>query len=118
VADNISEKSLSFIHCSVLTPVEERVIKNFIQCLTTDSSIHAIYLYGSRQKALSHELSDIDIAVIVEKRETVRHIQKKIESWLNDQDFFIFFHPIVFDSLCYSRIGKEITKGHLLWKKE
>lgn len=103
-----------------LTPAEHELIEKFISNLTTNKHVIQIYLYGSREQGQSNELSDIDVAVIVDNKESIHSIEKAVEKWINLQEFFLLFHPIVLDknSLMRSPIGYSIRQGKLLWLRK
>jgi predicted nucleotidyltransferase len=103
-----------------LTPVEQELITHFIQAVTSNSHVIQIYLYGSREKGQSDELSDLDVAVIVDKPESIRKTEKIVEQWINNQDYLILFHPVVLDknSLMKSPVGYSVSQGRLLWTKQ
>jgi len=103
-----------------LTPLEVRVVREFLSFVTVLFGIDKIFLYGSRSEMESTEWSDIDIAIVVEDKEHIREVEKKVESWIINSSPELLIHPTVIDkeALKNRGIGERIKQGILLWQKE
>jgi predicted nucleotidyltransferase len=100
-----------------LTPYERIIISNLISYLKDFESVEIIILYGSRDKGISDEFSDIDIAVIVKSSLMIKETEKAIERWNIEFAPELMIHSLVVDadSLKSTSIGHEIRKGDILW---
>lgn len=103
---------------ALLTPTEAGLLNSFTGCMIKAAGILYIYLYGSRAAMISNEISDIDVAVIVED-EKIKELQEKLEAWIFANNITeIQFHPIIVGLKAFSltRFGENIKKGVMLWK--
>jgi len=102
-----------------LTPMEIKVLREFLSSVTILPHIEKVFLYGSRSEMESTEWSDIDIAIVVVDKGHIREVEKKVESWLINLSSDLLIHPVVIDkeTLQSRGIGERIKKGILLWQK-
>jgi predicted nucleotidyltransferase len=103
-----------------LTPMEIKVLREFLSSVTVLPVIEKVFLYGSRSEMESTEWSDIDIAIVVVDKGHIREVEKKVESWLINSSPDLLIHPVVIDkeTLKSRGIGERIKEGILLWQKE
>lgn len=104
---------------SKLSPAEKQLLEDFVNHFNGYPGIKTIILYGSRSssRSFSHEESDLDIALIVERQSDVKGLEKAIEQWNMDAvDYGLLFHPIVIakDQL-ETPFGLEVMKGDKIW---
>lgn len=112
----------------ILTATEQMMIDKFISLSTKAMDIESIYLFGSRAKAEGHIESDIDVAVIIKNKKTLKEITRRvIELSIKvgeelDVSGKLMLSPIVInESLLKTNIGIGKTireEGVLLWLRK
>jgi len=100
-----------------LTPYERVIVNNLISYLKGIEYVDMVVLYGSRDKGMSDEFSDIDIAVVVRSSLMIKETERAIERWNIESAPELMIHTLVVDadSLKNTLIGHEIKKGDILW---
>lgn len=111
-----------------LTPIEQKMVERFISSVSDVEGVKYLYLFGSRARLEGHAESDIDIAVVVERRNSAKKITRHIidlsvriaEELGVSGDLML--SPIVIEkSLLKAKvgIGRRIKEeGILVWSKK
>ncbi|MBI5193821.1 MAG: nucleotidyltransferase domain-containing protein [Nitrospirae bacterium] len=115
------------MYTETLTPLEEVLIKRFIEVIRELIDVESVYLFGSRARGEGSIESDIDIAVVVKDREMIKDVTRsvldasiKIVEEMNISGELILSPIVIEDALLKGDIGvgKRIREeGILLWSK-
>lgn len=115
------------MYTETLTPLEEVLIKRFIEVIRELKDVESVYLFGSRARGEGSIESDIDIAVVVKDREMVKDVTRgvvdisiKIEEELNISGELTLSPIVIEEALLRGGlgIGKRIREeGIFLWSK-
>ena len=106
-------------HKEMLTPAEIDTLELFLSAMKKVAHVKRLYLYGSRSTGRANVASDMDVAVLVNRREEIKETNHIIEHWIETNDFIEGFHPIVVDEemLANTFFGKNVKEGKLLWAR-
>ncbi len=115
------------MYTETLTPLEEVLIKRFIEGIRELKDVESVYLFGSRARGEGSIESDIDLAVVVKDRAMVKDVTRsvldasiKIGEEMNTSGELILSPIVIEEALLKGElgIGKRIREeGILLWSE-
>ena len=110
-----------------LTPLEEVLINRFIEVISGLKDVESVYLFGSRARGEGDIESDIDIAVVVKDRKTIKDVTRRVvDASIKigeelDISGELMLSPIVIEEALLKGdlgIGKRIREeGVFLWSR-
>ena len=70
------------------------IVKKYVEKITKEFTITAVYLFGSYAKGTEHEDSDIDVAIILDSNSDVIDLMVELMMLTENIDLRIEPHPI------------------------